>query len=405
MTTPTLDDLLSTSSTTEIFDFMVDLAGQLGLPTTSWEEGDVTLTEYYTSADLAASRDRILQKYIAAGFLDLIAGLAKDGVAGAYDWLVLLADQMYGYTAATATFASTFVTFENTGGGLYQDQAAGDVTIRSSTSGKTYQITNETPFTIGSGPGFVIEDIPVTADEAGSDSSAAAGEIDELVTSLLGVTVTNPSFAVGTDAESVDSIVQGCREKLGTLSVIEGPPEDAYDSVAKDSSLTGTTAVSRSRTYADSDTGEVEQYIAGPSGELSSEVVAAVEQAVVSYAVPLALATYSLSSAVNLVQAVTYRLWLYDSIKLTQAEIEQLVEDGLLEFFRQRPIGGDFIAGDTTGRIYTSAIAGTIKALFDPADFISVAIVSPATDPSVVKNEVPVMGLVTADLISFSQAP
>jgi hypothetical protein len=405
MTTPTLEDLLPTASATEIFDFMIDLATELGLPTTSWEEGDVTLTEYHNHADLSAARDRTLQKYIAGGYLDLIAGLARDGVPGAYSWLVLLAEQMYGYTADEATFASTFVTFENTGSKFFGELAAGDVTVRSSTSGKTYQITNETPFTIESGPGFTIGDIPVTADEPGSDSSAAAGEIDELVTGLIGVTVTNPSFAVGTDAESIDSIVRGCRARLGILTDNDGKPADGYDSVALDKDKTGTTAVTRSRTFGESETGDVLQYIAGPGGELSSEIVAQVEEAVVSEVVPLALATYTLESAQNLVQPVTYRLWLYETVGLDEGEVKQLVENGLLEWFRERPIGGDTRAADDTGKIFQTSIEGAIQALFERQDFLKVDVLSPAFDVPVLANQVPVKGVVTASGITFEKAP
>jgi hypothetical protein len=396
---PTLADLFTPATVREIYDSALELAETLGLPVTTWIDGDPTRSEYWVLADRLAVVDRISQRYVGAGFLDLAAELARED-EGFYPWLVLLAEQVYGYEAREATSAATTVTLTNNGGAFYDAQlAAGNLTFRSSTTGKTYTNTNTGGEILASGPGTTV-DITVAADEPGSDSSAAAGEIDELVTALQLVSVSNASAAVGLDAEEIDSIVRGCRNKLGPLS--PNGPADAYDSIATDPDKTGTTAVTRSRTYDESDTGDVTQYVAGPSGAVASEVVDLVEAAVIKYAVPLAI-TYIVASAVNLTQSVTYTLWVYDSIGLTEAEIKQAVADALLEHFRQRPIGGDVKAADTTGRIYRSAIDGTIRGLFG-SDFVDVVLAVPATDTAVGINQVPVLGTVTAT-VNFEKAP
>src|SRR5262249_39771218 len=138
--------------------------------------------------------------------------------------------------------------------------------------------------------------ITVIADEAGSGSSAGAGEIDTLVTTSLGVTCSNATAAVGTDEQDESVTRQQCPDKLGSLS--PNGPVDAYRYVARNSALTGSTAITRVRAYPDSDTGDVLVYLAGPSGAISSADRALAETAIADWATPLCI-TPTVSSATN----------------------------------------------------------------------------------------------------------
>jgi len=242
-------------------------------------------------------------------------------------------------------------------------------------------------------------EVEVVADEAGSDSGASIGEIDTMVTTLLGVTVSNTTAAVGTDDESNESIVEGARDKLGSLS--PNGPADAYDYVAKESSLTLTTNVTRSRTIADSATGDVTVYLAGPSGAVAGADVTLVETAITTYAAPLTI-TPTVTSAANLAVPITYELWIYESVGLDQDAVETAVEAALDTMFESRPIGGDVVSG--TGKLYHSLIESTIRATY-PDDIFNVAVTVPAGDTTLTINQVATKGTITVTAVNFLEVP
>src|SRR5690606_27186702 len=91
---------------------------------------------------------------------------------------------------------------------------AGDLTFQSSASGKTYRNTEGGTLDTAN-PTLTLD---VLAEEIGADSNAAAGEIDTLVTTLIGVTATNAAAVVGSDEEDDDDLRQRCRDALAALS-------------------------------------------------------------------------------------------------------------------------------------------------------------------------------------------
>jgi hypothetical protein len=102
--------------------------------------------------------------------------------------------------------------------------------------------------------------------------------------------------------------------------------------------------------------------------------------------------------------AVTYEVWLYESVGMTSAEVETAVDAALLAFMRERQIGGDVKAAVGSGRVYHSTIEGVFRALFG-AHLVDVAVTLPASDTAVAGSEVPVLGVVTATAIHFEAAP
>src|SRR6185437_772471 len=290
-----------------------------------------------------------------------------------------------------ATYAETSVTLTNSGGAVYILEA-GDLTFRNSTTGATYHNTSggTLPAIVGSTPGTL--SVTVTADQAGSAGSASAGEIDALVTTLLGVTVTNPAAAVGVDQQDDSVTRQQCRNKLGSLS--PNGPASAYSYVAQNSTLTGIQTVTRSRVYPDSDTGDVQIYVAGPSGGVSSGDVAAVQSAIEKWATPLCI-TPTVSSANNVTVNVTYTLWVYQSINQTSSQIQASVQTALENLFAARPIGGDIIPPATTGAMYVSLIESAIRNVVDPQAFC-VSVSAPSSDTALGNGDVPVLGTVMA---------
>jgi hypothetical protein len=369
-----LSSLLVQNTKAYIYDYALAIAETLGLPVSTWQPGDPTRSLYHVESELLATLEEIVVNFIKAGFLDYASG----------DWLEILADQVYGVTVPDATYAETDVVLTNSGGGTYIIDA-GDITLKNSTTGKTYH--NTTGGTLNAGSTLTIT---VIADESGSDSSAAAGEIDEMVTTLLGVTCTNATAAVGTDKQDDATTRQQCRDKLGSFS--PNGPREAYSYVARNSDLTGTTAVTRTRVYADSDTGDVTVYLAGPSGAVAGADVALVEEAILEWATPLCI-TPTVLSVTTVSVPITYELWIYKSANKSAAEVEEDVEEALEQMFAVRPIGGDIIPPDTTGKLYKSMIESTIRSTFPEAFRVSVSL--PAGDTSLTNGQLAILGTIT----------
>lgn len=373
-----LATLLVQQTKAQIYTFALGIANAIGLPVSTWQAGDPSRAQFHIESEMFEALEATIVGYIQSGFLDFATGV----------WLTVLADQVYGVTVPEATYATTDVVLTNPGGGLYADIAAGDLTFKNTTTGKTYH--NTTGGTLASGPGTTLT-VTVIADEAGSDSSAGAGDIDDLITPLGSTTCTNPLAAVGVDAQSEATTRQQCRDRLGRLS--PNGPKEAYADVARDASLTGTSNITRVRSYGDSDTGDVIVYLAGPAGAVSSADRTLVETAILTHATPLCI-TPTVLSCTNVTVAVTYTLWIYKSCNKTAAEVADDVETALETMFSTRPIGGDIIAPATTGKLYKSLIESTIRNTFSQAFRVSLSL--PASDTSLTNGQVAALGTVTA---------
>jgi hypothetical protein len=405
MALPTLADLFARSTIEEIFDLGIAVCRALGVPVDTWQTGDPTRAQFQFQAEYFDSFEAIAQSYVASAFLGLVRQLAEQ-TPGAYPWLVRLAYEQYGYVSGEATFATVRMTLTNNQGALYteSDLAAGNIRYQSTLSGKSYTATSGPEDADGNpAPLKPISEAPenvayqwISADEAGSDSSADAGEIG-LLTAIPGVTATNETAAQGLDAESAASIEQGARERLGPLS--PNGPKDAYNSVAKDDELTGTTGITKARTFSDAINGIVTVLLAGPSGAVSSEDRDLAEEAIVKWATPVCIRPV-VSSATNKVVNVAGEIWLYDDIGFTSDEVVQEAELGLRGFFLERPISGDIIAGEANGYVYIEGIQDAIKRRFT-GYFINLTLSNPVSDVPVTQVEVPVFGSLTSLTVNF----
>lgn len=384
MTAPTLTDLIVEETKAAIYTFALTIADATGLDTTTWRTGDPTRSLYHVLSEKLASWESVIAAFIRAGFLDYATG----------DMLKIHADQQFGYTADEATFGTCTCTLTNASGAVYVYDA-GDVTAKNTATDKTYR--NTTGGTLDAGGTLSLE---FTADEEGSDSNAAIGEIDDIVSGDLGVTITNTTACIGTDEESDASIVAGCRAKLGSLSA--AGPAKAYEYVALASALTGDTESTRVRVYPDSDTNDVVVYLAGDAGGVSGTAVTAVEEALVEWAVPLTTAV-TVASATAVPVAVTYTLYVYDRISDDETTIKAAINTALLAAFAARPIGGDIISPATTGKVYTDKIRAVIESVYED-DTFRVVLNQPAADVSLDVDEVATLGTLTA-VVFFEASP
>ena len=377
-----LATLLVRATKTEIYNTALGIATAIGLPVSSWQAGDPTRSLYHLEAEELSKMEDVAVGYIESGFLDYANG----------DWLKIIAKQGFNVDVPAATFATTDVTLTNSGGGFYEIEPK-SLTLKCTITGKTY--TNTTGGTLDSGSEAAPTTLTITvvAEEAGSDSSAGAGEIDDLVTGLLGVTCSNEVAATGVDEQDEEVTRQQCRDKIGALS--PNGAKDIYAYVARDPELSGTTAITRVRSYSSSDSGDVTVYLAGTAGAISEPDRVLVEAAYATWATPLCVTVTTLS-AVNVVVPITYELWLYKRSGKTVEQAEAEVLSALQAMFAARPIGGDIIPPATTGKLYKSMIESTIRATFPDAFRVSVS--TPTEDAPILNSEVAALGTVTATI-------
>ncbi len=377
MTAVSLASLLVVETKAAIYRTGLAVANAIGLPVSSWTAGDPTRALFHLEAETLSQLEVIVAGFIQSGFLDHATG----------DWLKILAKQVFNVEVPGATYAATEVTLTNAGGAVYEFEA-GDITLKSTTSGKTYRNTSG-----GTLAGLSTLDVDVVADEAGSESSAGAGEIDDLVTVYGGVTCSNATAAIGVDEQGEETTIQQCRDKLGSLS--PNGPREAYSYVARNAELSGTNAVTRVRVYGDSDTGDVSIYLAGSSGGVIEADRDLVEEAILQYATPICI-TPTIYAAADIAVPVTYEIWVYKSANRSAEEIEDDVLLALEKLFANHPIGGDRLTPTTAGALYLSLIESTIRGVYPQAFRASVS--SPSDDVALTNGQVATLGTVTANV-------
>lgn len=379
----TLAELTSPLTRDEVKSKIYEVLGLVGTRTTSWKPGAVVRT-MITAVSIILSSYSELQALIAkSGFLELATGR----------WLALVAWYVYGVEKYYATFATGAVTLTNTGGGLHLIDP-GDLIVSNPDTGKQYR--NTTSFTLNPLESIVVD---VEAVEAGSASTSAPGTVVNMITPLLGVSVTNEAAIVGTDDEADTALRARCSEKLGSLS--PNGPWDAYSYVARnarreDGSLIGITRV---RTKKDAGTGTLSVYVATATGTVPGPDLVAVNEAIQRQAVPLAV-TANVASATTVAIAVSYRVSMYNTTGLTLDEIEDAIALRLVDFFAGQPIGGNVVSVDV-GFLYVSAIEAAIASTF--TQIFEVEVTVPNADVELDLNEIPALGLVTP--IAITQVP
>ncbi|MFI5300403.1 MAG: baseplate J/gp47 family protein [Polyangiales bacterium] len=388
-----LANLLAQETESAIYARALSVATAFGLPVASWTASNPTRSLYRFAANVLANLEPMVVGFVSTVALDLAFG----------DWLTLKADQDYDVQRIGATFAATSVTLTNTGGGLYPIEV-GDLVVKNTVTGKTY--TNTSGGTLKSGPGTTLP-LDFIADEAGAASSAGATAIDTLVTNLLAVTCSNPLAAVGTDQESDPDLRDRCRASRAMSS--PNGPRGAAEFVVRTSKFTGSSEIAKARTISDSTTGQIVTYVASASGAVSGDALAKAQAAADANSTPHGF-TSTILNTTGVTFDVTYELWIYDSVagadpaiaaalaKGDDATVEAIIEGkiatALDACFAARPIGGDVIPPSTTGALYQSLIAATIRGAY-PDDAFRVVVALPTGDTSMAIDQVASLSMVT----------
>lgn len=343
----------------------LDVAQAVGLPVSSWRTGDPTRSAYTYLARVLAAHSQANAAYIQGGFLS----------TSGEDWGEVIASEVYGVDRVQDVASTPTVTLNNGGGGVYQIDA-GDLTVKATATGVTFHNTSGAALGPGASATFSL-----VADAPGSVGTVATNEIDALVTTFLGVTITGSTASVGVDKQSLDSLKQDSLDTRGALSP-SGPP-DAYEYVARKAELTGVTTPLRSRSTNDSDTNTVTVYICDSSGTADSPTIAAVQIAVEKWANPLTTTCVVVSATASI---ITIAGTIFGTN--IPADAVARLTAALTTYFAGLPI-----ADETGGTVYLTPI---FTLFHDTVPEIShVFLAAPATDTAYVTGNVPVLGSVT----------
>lgn len=374
-----IDDLFSVETFAAAKASLLSYASALGLPVTSWQEGQATRTIYESVAQKFADLSSVMALLNMSGFLDWATG----------GWLTVLAAQVYNVSRIVAQAGTTTLTVTKSTAGNLGPFAPGALHFADSVTQKTY--TNTTTVTI---IGSAATPVPIISDGTGSSWLAAAGEISIQVTPLIGCTTTNAVALTATDDETDPNLRIRCRAKLGSLS--PNGPKDAYNFVAKSTLRADGTNVdiTRSRTTGDSTTGNVIVTLAALNGAPTAPDVSLCDAQIQSMAVPLCISETT-QGATNNVIAITYTAWCYATANQTTAQLSAAILAKLTAFFQGLPIGGATKTPGTpnTGVVFLDVIKGVIESA-SPFIF-AVSIGTPSSDVVMTDALVATLGTVT----------
>lgn len=326
-----LATLFVAKTTAQILDASLTFAEFLGLPVSSWRVGDPTRTQLEANAEHLATLDQVMAEYVKGGYLDTAEGV----------WLTIYAEQAYGITRGAATVAAATLTLANSGAGVYSWEA-NDLTFKNPITGKTYK--NSSAVTL-SGVGSTAE-VDFVAEEAGSASTTGADTL-ELLTSVLGVSVTTNEAAIGIDEQSDVELRTACRQSLAALS--PNGAADAYRYVATNSELTGATTANKVAVTEDSAVGAVTVVVSNYADQVTAPDLALVESAIRLLCLPLTVSLV-VTNATQIDKNVNVSVYVRPS-SVALSTIESVSEQAVETLFVATAIGG---------RVHTSAIVGAI---------------------------------------------
>lgn len=327
----------------------------------------------------------IIPQIAAGGFLDF----APEG-----PWLQACGEQQFGVEIIHETFATTQVLMTNVGD-LPGSFAAGSVIVKNSVSGATYRCA---AFSIGAVGEVNSVDVPVDviATVIGTAGDAEVGQIDAVVTTFDGLSVTNPAPARGTDLERREDYIARCRAAPAAASPFG--PKAAYEFWARSATRPDGSAIGATRVNVLSDDpySGIMVYIADRDGPISVGDANTIETIfltkIINHGTPYGDTLPATAVPIN----VTYAADALLSAGLTADEIKALVTDTLTEMFATWPIGGHLNV------MFQSAIKAAIHSTratpTSPQIFVDVQVSNPPTNVSLLVNQVAVLGTVTGTI-------
>lgn len=337
--------LVRTVTSDDIYEKALDMLEAVKIPARSWRDGGVGKSVLGVLSEFGAMGANTIAKIVGGFFLAYATG----------DYLTAHAKDVYDVDRVQATFATGTATLTNVRP-LAHTIGANEMILRSSNTGARYRVTEA--FTLGAGSTGTPTtlDVDVSAIEAGSASTVGPAELDELETTITGVSCENAASIVGRDAESDDELRKRCMMKKGAWSPYG--PRDAYEYAALTATFPdGTpTSITRVRVSRYSSTGRVTIVCATPSGTPTSDELEAVRTSVEAIARPDSV-TVVVSGATQVATSHEITIWANGG---TSTVIEANAIKALNAFFAVYPIGGLTKSDGGQGYLYSDAIAAAV---------------------------------------------
>jgi hypothetical protein len=374
------------SSTGAVLRDLLTSAIAEGIKVTAWATGSPTRAVYRSAADFGKAVYDIVGNIADNGMLESAIGEALD----------VIAEEVYGLVFPDATFATTDLLIDNTGGAEYAYSPDNPLLLTSSYTKKQYT-------SIGTGVIVALtngQTLSVRAVEAGSASTALAGQIDEWVTPTDSLAINQPNAAIGEDEPSDDQKKAACKARVGfvpTASTIgAGGAAGAYESVARSGPdgqggvvRTDETRITVTRVRVEPDgAGGVDVYLADEDGPLAVGDLSLVEAAILAYAKPIGVPV-TVNNAAALPIACTLTIWIGASTTATDDEVKDAIETALVQYVQNVQIGGFDLGGGgivpLRGGLEDAATDGAKTV----ARVLKLTFATPAGDTAIAIDEVP----------------
>jgi len=322
--------LFTPASERELFDLSTSVATGVGLPVSTWQVGDPTLTGLTCLASRLAAVEKSVAGYFASGFLSSASG----------DWLTLLAWEHFRVLRVSDSYATGIATISNSTTTKFSWEPNG-LTLKNRSTGRTYK--NSATVTLLPGSSVVLSYV---AEESGSGSTALANSLD-LQLSIKGVAVESSAAAIGVDEQSDASLRLDCVAKLSGLS-----PNGAWyasEAVAKNPKLTGVVSCRKSQAVAGPvGTGTVLTYVSDVASLLTGPDLISVAQAVAKLATPIGM-TPVVHHATPRIANASGRIVIRNGADRDAVKIRATQE--IQRIFLDIPIGGGSGPGFTQGNL------------------------------------------------------
>lgn len=382
-------DLLGLPSTAAaVLRGMLASAIAEGIKVTAWGKGSPTRSVYRSTADFGLVVLNAIREIADQGILEASFG----------EPLTVLARVVYGITRPKDKFATTDLVIDNPFGNSYPYSPDNPLILTSSFTKKNY---------ISQGSGTILpltngQTLSVKAQEPGSASTALPGQIDEWVSSVDGLVISQPNAAIGSDAMSDAELKTACRARVGfvpTQSTIgAGGAPGAYESVARTGPDGGggvvrpdgsRIAVTRVRVEPDG-SGGVVVYVADEDGPLTTDDRDLVEAAILTYAKPVGVPVV-VTNASSLAISCTLTVWIGASTTATDDDVKAAITLALIEYAQFVPIGGYDLGSGGVVPLHGGLADAATDGAQTVAKLIKLTFASPSGDTSITTSQVPVI--------------